>query len=130
MPITTTDNMNNNNNINYQLWITLPLFSRCPIDETVKFLAAPSPSAQRFRLEAFKFIAYHPLVFVHCHVIICNATDPTSQCAKPCPIRDRKKRSEDRHMIDDVYSVSQGPLRLAGEKREDTNSNALDKRSK
>ena len=122
--------MNNNNNINYQLWITLPLFSRCPIDETVKFLAAPSPSAQRFRLEAFKFIADHPLVFVHCHVIICNATDPTSQCAKPCPIRDRKKRSEAGHMTDDVYSVSQGPLRLAGEKREDTNSNALDKRSK
>ncbi|KAM7448535.1 hypothetical protein ABFA07_003450 [Porites harrisoni] len=34
-------------------------------------------------------------------------------------------------MINDVYSVSQGPLRLAGdrEKREDTNSIVLDKRS-
>ena len=47
-------------------------FIRCPNDDTVKYHTALSVSAQRFSLEAFKFIADHPFVFVQCH-----ATEPT-----------------------------------------------------
>ncbi|KAL9968062.1 hypothetical protein ACROYT_G026388 [Oculina patagonica] len=98
----------------------------CPNDVTVNYHSAPSVSAQRFSLEAFKFIADHPFVFVHCHVIVCNATDPDSQCAKKCPSSGRGRRAVSDH-VTDVYSLVQGPLHLAREKREETRRNGLDK---
>ena len=106
--------------------IMLYLSLRCPNDVTVKYHSAPSVSAQRFSLEAFKFIADHPFVFVHCHVIVCNATDPDSQCAKKCPSSGRGIRSVSDHVAD-VYSLSQGPLHLARETREEKRGKGLDK---
>ena len=94
----------------------LPL--RCPNDVTVKFHSAPSVGAQRFSLEAFKFIADHPFVFVHCHVTVCNATDPDSQCNRNCPSSGRGRRAVIDH-VTDVYSLAQGPLYLTQEKREE-----------
>jgi len=90
----------------------------CPDDATVKYHSAPSVSAQRFSLEAFKFIADHPFVFVHCHVIVCNASDPSSKCIKKCPSSGRGRRQVNDHMTDYAYSLAQGPLHLAREKRE------------
>ncbi|XP_078343446.1 ZP domain-containing protein-like [Oculina patagonica] len=97
----------------------------CPSDVTVKYHLAPSVSAQRFSLEAFRFISDHPFVFVHCHVIVCNATDPDSQCAKNCPSRDPVRRSVDDH-VTDVYSLVQGPLYLVQGKQVETHENGLD----
>ena len=101
-------------------------FIRCPNDDTVKYHTAPSVSAQRFSLEAFKFIADHPFVFVHCHVIICNGTDPGSKCAKKCPSSGRKRREVSDH-VSDVYFLSQGPLHLARQRREEKSANGLNK---
>jgi len=98
----------------------------CPIDNTVKYHAAPSVSAQRFSLEAFKFIADHPFVFVHCHVIVCNGTDPGSKCSKKCPSSGRGRREVRDHMSG-VYSLSQGPLHLARQRREEKSANGLNK---
>ncbi|KAL9968065.1 hypothetical protein ACROYT_G026392 [Oculina patagonica] len=98
----------------------------CPSDVTVKYHSAPSVSAQRFSLEAFKFIADHPFAFVHCHVIVCNATDPDSQCAKKCPSSGRGRRAVNDH-VTDVYSLAQGPLHLAREKRDEKRDNGLHK---
>ncbi|KAL9968054.1 hypothetical protein ACROYT_G026380 [Oculina patagonica] len=98
----------------------------CPNDVTVKYHSASSVSTQRFSLEAFKFIADHPFVFVHCHVIVCNATDPDSQCAKKCPSSGRGRRAVSDH-VTDVYSLAQGPLHLAREKRDETRGSSLDK---
>ncbi|KAL9968113.1 hypothetical protein ACROYT_G026445 [Oculina patagonica] len=98
----------------------------CPKDVTVKYHSAPSVSAQRFSLETFKFIADHPFVFVHCHVIVCNATDPDSQCAKKCPSSGRERRAVTDH-VTDVYSLAQGPLHLARGKRDENRDNVLDK---
>ena len=102
---------------------------RCPSDATVKYHSASSFSAQQFSLEAFKFIANHPFVFVHCHVIVCNATDPGSKCAKKCPSSGRGKREVSDHMGNDVYSLAQGPLHLAREKREEKSDRTVDKSS-
>ena len=47
---------------------------------------------------------------------ICNATDPTSRCAKKCPSRD--KRSVDGDALNDgmpLYSLAQGPVLLRKE---------------
>ena len=74
------------------------IHTRCPSDLIVKYHSAPTVSAHRFSLEAFKFIADHPFVFVHCHVIVCNATDPTSKCGKKCSPSGRGRReSEQSH---------------------------------
>ena len=80
------------------------------------YYSGPSSSAQRFSLEAFKFIAGHPFVFVHCHVIVCNATNPASQCAKICPSSGRGKRVVGDHVVDDVYFWPPPRRRQAREK--------------
>ncbi|XP_078343454.1 ZP domain-containing protein-like [Oculina patagonica] len=97
----------------------------CPSDETVEYHLAPSVSAQRFSLKAFRFISDHPFVFVHCHVIVCNATDPDSQCKNNCPSSGLARRSVDDH-VTDVYSLVQGPLYLVQGKQEETHENGLD----
>ena len=97
---------------------------RCPNDVTVKYHSSPSISAQRFSLEAFKFIADHPLVFVHCLVVVCNSTDPASQCAKKCPPNGRVRREVTDHMSK-VYSLAQGPIQLVREKREEKRGNGF-----
>jgi len=99
-------------------------FIRCPRDNTVKYHTAPSVSAQRFSLEAFKFIANHPFVFIHCHVIVCKGTDPGSKCSKECPSSGRGRRGVSDHMSG-VYSLSQGPLHLARQRREEKSVNGL-----
>ena len=93
----------------------------------MKYHSAPSASAQRFSLEAFKFIADHPFVFVNCHVIVCNATDPGSKCAKKCSPGGRGRREVNDDMTDDVYSLAQGPLHLVRTKREEKSGGTIDK---
>ena len=101
-------------------------FLRCTFDATLKYHFAPAVSTQRFSLEAFKFIADHPFVFVHCHVIVCNATNPGSKCAKSCSVSGRGRREVKDH-VTDVYSLAQGPIHLAPEKREEKRGSGLDK---
>ena len=85
----------------------------------MKYHSAPSSSAQRFSVEAFKFIAAHPFVFVHCHVTVCSATDPRSKCSMKCPLSGRGKRELSDSVTYDVHSLVQGPLQLAQEKRKE-----------
>lgn len=86
----------------------------CKLDETLEYHPANKRS-ERFSLESFKFIGEHAFVFVHCHVRICNVSDPESRCVRVC--EDRRKRdvnlaSED---LGDVYPLAQGPLVLKKE---------------
>ena len=80
--------------------------------------------------EIVKFIADHPFVFVHCHVIVCNATDPSSKCNKKCLSRGRGRREMHDQTTDDVYSLAQGPLHLVREKRDEQSDSAVDKNGK
>ena len=56
-------------------------------------------------------------------MIVCNATDPDSQCAKKCPAGNRGKRQVSDHEMDAAYSLVQGPLLLVSEKKEKKKSN-------
>ena len=60
------------------------VFTRCPVDETVKMEASPSPHKKRFSVEAFKFVGDFPFVYLHCSVVVCRASDPDSRCSKGC----------------------------------------------
>ena len=99
--------------------MSLSYFDSCAVDNTVKIL--PSPTGYyRFRFEAFEFMN-QPFVFIHCHVIICNASNTQSRCAKGCQSNGRVRRE-----LGDikVYSLAQGPITLDNTeeyKREDQN---------
>ena len=97
---------------------------RCPSDATLQYHSAPLAGVQRFSLEAFKFIADHPFVFLHCHVILCNASDPGSICNKSCSSRDRRRR-EVSPQENDVYTLGEGPIYLARGKEEEIQSSGL-----
>ncbi|KAK3752138.1 hypothetical protein QZH41_006512 [Actinostola sp. cb2023] len=45
----------------------------CPADPTLKILNSPTKNVQRFSFETFKFTANDKDIYVHCHVIACNA---------------------------------------------------------
>lgn len=82
-------------------------FISCPVDDTT--IIYPSPSGYyRFGLEAFEFVN-QTFVFIHCHVVICNTTDPQSRCAQGCQKNSRPRRNIGDHT---VYSLSQGPITL------------------
>ena len=82
-------------------------FARCPVDDTSELYSSPTGTF-RFGLEAFEFVD-QPFVFVHCHVIVCNATDPQSRCARGCEKKPRLRRQVQHQKI---YSLAQGPITL------------------
>ncbi|XP_078378574.1 ZP domain-containing protein-like [Oculina patagonica] len=81
----------------------------CAVDDTVKILHSPT-GYYRFRLEAFEFLN-QPFVFIHCHVIICNASNTRSRCARGCQSQSngRVRRELGEYK---VYSLAQGPMTL------------------
>ena len=77
------------------------------MDDTLKFYRSPT-GTYRFGLEAFEFVD-QPFVFIHCHVIICNASNPQSRCARGCEKKARLRREVEHH---NLYSLAQGPITL------------------
>ncbi|CAH3023184.1 unnamed protein product, partial [Porites evermanni] len=97
----------------------------CPSDTTLQYYSAPLAGVQRFSLEAFKFIADHPFVFLHCHVILCNASDPGSICNKSCSAKGDRRRREVSPQENDIYTLGEGPIYLARGKEEEIQSSGL-----
>ena len=80
---------------------------RCAVDDTAVIFSPPTGYYQ-FGLEAFEFVD-QPFVFIHCHVVICNASDAQSRCARGCEEKGRVRREVEDH---NVYSLAQGPIIL------------------
>ena len=99
---------------NYLLWHFLS-FS-CPVDETTITIQSQKVGVDRFSTEAFKFIADHPFVFVHCQIRICDASNPGSRCAQGCIKEGRLRR--DVSDEDKLYPLAQGPLTIASDATE------------
>ncbi|CAH3173409.1 unnamed protein product [Porites lobata] len=95
----------------------------CPVDDTLELYSSPTGTF-RFGLEAFEFVD-QPFVFVHCHVIVCNATDRQSRCARGCEKKPRLRREVQHH---EIYSLAQGPITLDRNKeyKEPDNNLAID----
>ena len=47
---------------------------------------------QRFSIRAFKFLADHPVVYLHCRVMACHKKTVGSRCSRGCQRFIRKKR--------------------------------------
>ena len=84
-------------------------FCRCPSDATLQF-HSPSgkPHAQRFSIEAFKFLTNSSTVYMHCKVFLCKKGSSDSRCNSGCVGNNlqRAKRSIQKREVNGFKSVS------------------------
>ncbi|XP_066269357.1 CUB and zona pellucida-like domain-containing protein 1 [Branchiostoma lanceolatum] len=93
-----------NSNVLYHL-----IRDGCDEDSTVARFWSPSTLEERFGFRAFAFTSGVCKVYLHCDVLLCNATDPTSRCAQGCQAGRRRREAEG---DTDVYLLIQGPIVL------------------
>ncbi|XP_022109548.1 ZP domain-containing protein-like [Acanthaster planci] len=96
----------------------------CIKDYTLVFHPSYDPHVQRFQVEVFAFMDTlpQPVVYVHCDMILCNASDPDSRCAVGCPAGDgrsqlnmHKRHARSTMSGSHVYPITQGPISLGRE---------------
>lgn len=89
-------------------------FYSCPTDRTVQYHKTVIKQEQRFSLKAFQFVNVEnpEFVYIHCTVVVCNATDINSMCNKDCyaEVTNRYKRSIRYSRPVHVDILSQGPI--------------------
>lgn len=57
---------------------------RCPIDSTVRYHKAPR-GVRRFSFDTFQFSGdYGTFVYLHCNLVVCNASKSSSRCSLDC----------------------------------------------
>ena len=101
---------------------------RCPVDDTVMDIPTADKRMQKFKLEAFSFIGDHPFVYMHCKVLICNATDPNSRCAQGCVNRAKRSLMTQGSRNEEVH-LSQGPF-MRGDDEKDKEETKLEETEK
>ncbi|XP_035666937.1 CUB and zona pellucida-like domain-containing protein 1 [Branchiostoma floridae] len=90
----------------------------CPVDSTFLSLSSSSLKEKRFSINSFAFVKDYPEVYLHCTVMVCNATDLSSRCAQGClPPSARQKRTAPG--AEPRYNVYKGPILNPGYKRPD-----------
>ncbi|XP_035659962.1 CUB and zona pellucida-like domain-containing protein 1 [Branchiostoma floridae] len=82
----------------------------CDEDSTVARYWSPSTMEERFGFQAFAFTSGARKVYLHCDVLLCNATDPSSRCAQGCQAGGRFAREAE--VDTDAYLLIQGPIVL------------------
>ncbi|XP_030233432.1 uncharacterized protein LOC115558989 [Gadus morhua] len=86
----------------------------CIMDPTV-VIYSPSHNKQfRISIDAFKFIGIHDQVYISCSVILCEAGNNNTRCAKGCVTSNQQHHRRKREAVIEtgVHFISQGPLRL------------------
>ncbi|XP_028840932.1 uncharacterized protein LOC114793387 [Denticeps clupeoides] len=92
--------------------LTYPIIrDGCKVDQTVKFYTSHQSKVQ-LEMEAFKFIGLHDQVFVTCSVILCDAGNPRSRCARGCTDTGHSLSKRGAVLQTASHLISQGPLRL------------------
>ena len=62
---------------------------------------------RRFSFDTFQFTGdYGSFVYLHCNLVVCNASDPTSRCSVGCAIDFPRKR----RAIEEEKGVAQAGL--------------------
>ena len=101
---------------------------RCPVDDTVMDIPTADKRMQKFKLEAFSFIGDHQFVYMHCKVLICNASDPNSRCAQGCVNRAKRSLMTQGSRNEEVH-LSQGPF-MRGDDEKDKEETKLEETEK
>ncbi|XP_031553298.1 ZP domain-containing protein-like isoform X3 [Actinia tenebrosa] len=83
----------------------------CNVDKTINYNYEPNRE-QNFSIQAFRFIANHPVVYLHCLLLVCHTTYNTSKCAVGCQ-NNRVRRDMSRDAQEsNLYHLSSGPITL------------------
>ena len=96
---------------------TIKLFS-CAVDSTVTYYSAPTRGTRRFSFDTFQFTGeYGSFVYLHCNLIVCNASKPTSRCSVNCLNLEfpRKKRATEEEKGVARAGLTEGPFILMRE---------------
>ncbi|KAK3699747.1 hypothetical protein QZH41_015593, partial [Actinostola sp. cb2023] len=87
----------------------------CPRDDTMVYNYAINRK-QNFTIKAFRFIADHPVVYLHCLLMVCHSSSNSSKCATGCidKIRAKREIARDRALgrESSLYHLASGPLTL------------------
>ncbi|XP_035688295.1 ZP domain-containing protein-like [Branchiostoma floridae] len=76
---------------------------------TLQFYPSPGPDRGRFGFQAFAYTSGVNMVYLHCNVLLCKASDPNSRCALGCqPPSGRRRREAEGEP--EVYRLIQGPI--------------------
>lgn len=99
-------------------------FRSCVVDSTVKFYPGPQ-GTRRFSFDTFQFTGeYGGFVYLHCKLVVCNATDPNSRCNVDCftdfPRRRRRAMEKEKGVA--RAGLSEGPFLFKSEREGDKES--------
>ncbi|XP_067684504.1 deleted in malignant brain tumors 1 protein-like [Haliotis asinina] len=102
----------------------LILENGCAHDSTLTFTNDSDVSEQTLTLETFKFVNSSSMVYFHCEVLVCNASDPKSRCQHGCLTPSKQKRdageSGESEVGQEAHLTSQqlsaGPIRIANKR--------------
>eukprot|EP00058_Branchiostoma_floridae_P019061 XP_002604550.1 hypothetical protein BRAFLDRAFT_79412 [Branchiostoma floridae] len=76
---------------------------------TLQFYPSPGSDRGRFGFQAFAYTSGVDMVYLHCNVLLCKASDPNSRCAQGCqPPSGRRRREAEGEP--EVYRLIQGPI--------------------
>ncbi|XP_078613792.1 ZP domain-containing protein-like [Branchiostoma floridae x Branchiostoma japonicum] len=89
----------------------------CATLPTLQFYPSPGPDRWRFGFQAFAFGSGVGMVYLHCDVLLCNATDPNSRCAQGCLTSGGRTRRE-AGSESDIYRLIQGPIVFSDDQTE------------
>ncbi|XP_046372895.2 ZP domain-containing protein-like [Haliotis rufescens] len=105
----------------------LILDNGCVTESTLTFKDVSHMTEETLTLETFKFVNSSSMVYFHCEVLVCNASDPESRCHHGClaPGRGRgdaggrvRRNSDRKSLRADVYLASHhltaGPVGING----------------
>lgn len=93
----------------------------CPVDSTVTHYSAPR-DVRRFSFDTFQFSGdYGSFVYLHCNLVVCNASKPNSRCSEDCAsLQFPRKRRDIEDNKDEVRAgLTEGPFILRREPDEE-----------
>ncbi|XP_048584132.1 ZP domain-containing protein-like [Nematostella vectensis] len=105
----------------------------CAVDNTMTYNYTLN-RVQRFTIRSFRFVANHPVIYLHCFLMVCHSNVTNSRCAQGCvqPMRVRREtdtgmRQRGRRDVSDgslLYELTPGPMkrRTTEKKREQKTS--------
>lgn len=101
--------------------IPCDLLCSCPVDSTVTHYSAPR-RFRRFSFDTFQFSGdYGSFVYLHCNLVVCNASKPNSRCSVDCAsLQFPRKRRDIEDDKDEVRAgLTEGPFILRREPDEE-----------
>lgn len=111
-----TPDPNPNSTIQYNL-----ILNGCPQDPTVQYHHNDdNKGLHRFSVQTFQFVnSPDPFVYIHCKAVVCNSSDPNSECSKNCDVlpRNRHRRALPYSAPVHITLLSHGPIWLTNTER-------------